>query len=470
MMKPYDMCSVIITGPKQLQENIIRELYELKALHIVEHSKNELADIGTPIESASGISETLVKIKALIASLGIKKEKSKFGLKKGIVEIESTVKKISREAGSNFDELKNTEEMLLRNKSVKQELEILKGIDIPLECLASYRSLSYLTGYVKTNPELLMDELKGITENFMLLHSPVKNRHFIVLFAESKSMQNISDLLRKKGLSQVNFAGIGNLKGNASSNLRQMEEENRKLNKRANEAKKRIEALAAEYSGFLTAAESFLSEQLEKAEAPLKFAATSSSFLAKGWIPAENLNKSIERLNKAGKNKIFVHFEPAKKHDKAPVKLKNPKYAKAFEFFIDLYSMPTYTEIDPTFFIFLTFPIFFGIMLGDIGYGLTSLIFFWILKMRMPKAKNFFNILMLSSFVSVLFGILYGEFFGLEEIGEFHLWHLLSRIHDMFALLYIVLAIGFVHVNIGLVIGFINVFRAHGIVAAIYEK
>ena len=46
MLKPSDMSSVIITGPNSIQEPLIRELHELKVLHIVEHSKNELADIG----------------------------------------------------------------------------------------------------------------------------------------------------------------------------------------------------------------------------------------------------------------------------------------------------------------------------------------------------------------------------------------------------------------------------------------
>ena len=464
------MCSVIITGPKNIQEDIIKELYDLKALHIVEHSKSELADIGMPLESAGRLSEILVKIKALASALGIKKEEIKFELKKGLLEIEPATKKLNKEVNESLEDLKKTEGLLSKNQIIKQELEVLKGIDVPLEYFAPYRSLAYFTGYIKTGPSDLSDELEGVTENFMLLHSAEKKRCFVALFVEAKSRENTSDLLQKKGFSPVNFANISGLKGSASSNLKQIMEENRKLGKKMDEAKKRISALANEYKEFLTAAEIFLSEQLEKAEVPLKFAATPSSFLIKGWIPAESLNKSIDRLNKVGKNRIFVHFEPASRKDKVPVKLKNPKYAKAFEFFIDLYSMPTYMELDPTFFIFLTFPIFFGIMLGDIGYGLTSLIFFWILKMRIPKAKNFFNILMLSSFVSILFGFLFGEFFGFEEIGSLHLWHLLSRVHDMFTLLYIVLTIGLIHVNIGLIIGFINVFKAHGLIMAIYEK
>ena len=463
------MSSVIITGPNNIQENVVKELHSLKILHIVEHSKNELADIGKPFESASMLSEILVKVRALMTALNVKKEENKFEVKKGIADIEANIKKLSQEVNLNLDELKKIEEQINRNEAARQELEILKNINLPLESFAPYKSLAYFTGYIK-DKVFLKEELSKITNNFMLFYSIVKKKHFIVLFIDAKNKEQTSNILGRHNFSPINFVNISNFKGNASSNLKRLEEETTEFHQKREIIKKNFEKLSQEYKEFLMAADEFLSEQLEKAEAPLKFASTQSSFLVKGWIPAEELNNSIERLNKATKNRIFVHFEPAKKQDKVPVKLKNPKYAKAFEFFIDLYSMPTYKEIDPTFFIFLTFPIFFGLMLGDIGYGLVSLIFFWILKKKMPKSKNFFNILLLASFVSILFGFLYGEFFGEEKILEFELPHLLSRVHDMFTLLYIAIGIGVVHVNIGLIIGFINELRSHGIMKAVYEK
>jgi len=470
MLRPYQMSSVIITGPKNVQEKVIKELHNLKILHIVEHSKNDLADIGDPLESASKLSELLVKVRALIAALNIKKEENKFELKKGLLKVESTIKKLGEEANTNLDKLKKLEGLISRNEAVKQELEILKNIDIPLESFTSYTSLTYFTGYIKGDALDLKEELSKVTKKFMLFGSISKKRSFVVLFIDAQDKEQASSILQKKGFFPVNFVNITNFKGIALSNLKKLEEENSIFYTKREEIKKKLERLSQEYKGFLGAADEFLSEQLEKAEAPLKFASTQSSFLIKGWIPTNELNKSIDGLNKVSNNKIFVHFEPAKKNDKVPVKLKNPKFAKSFEFFIDLYSMPTYKEIDPTLFIFLTFPIFFGIMLGDIGYGLVSLLFFWFLKKKMQKARNLFNILMVASFVSMLFGFLYGEFFGAEEIIGFELWRLLSRTHDIFTLLYIVVAIGAVHVNIGLVIGFINELKAHGLIKAIYEK
>ena len=461
------MNSVLITGPNNVQENIIKELHNLKVLHIVEHSKSELADIGKPLQNASYLSEILVKVRALMSTLRIKKEDNKFELKKGMLEVESTTKKLNEEISSNFEEFKKIEGLLSKNKALMQELEILKDIDMGIENFTTYKSLAYFTGYLKDKNSVsaIKVELSLTTTNFMLTEYLVRNKVFIILFIDIKNRESASYVLQKHGFTPMNLTQIYGLKGSARNNLNRIGQETKQLQERFAEIKGNIDSLHSRYKGFLIASDDFLSEQLEKAEAPLKFAATSSSFLIKGWVPNEELNKTIQALNKAAGNKIFIHFDKPKKEDKVPVKLNNPKFAKSFEFFIDLYSTPTYKEIDPTFFIFFTFPIFFGIMLGDVGYGLLSLILFYILKKSMPKAKNFSNILLLASFVTILFGFLFGEFFGFEFVHP-----VISREHEMFTLLYIAIAIGVIHVNIGLIIGFINELRSHGLRHAFFAK
>ena len=471
MLRPHEMSSVVITGPKSAQEPIIKELHDMKVLHIVEHSKNELADIGAPLESAGRLSEIFVKVRALMSALGISK-KGNFELRKDLLDVGLSVNKINGELNFSLEELKRADAQLAKNESIRQELELLKGINIPLDDFTSCKSLASFTGYIDSYAAQLKDKIPKITKSFMLLESKAKKKSFIALFADSKSAESISSLLKKSNFTQVNLTNVQGMKGTASQNLARITDESSKLQKLREDILGKIEKLGASHKEFLIASESFLREQLEKAEAPLKFASTHNAFLAKGWIPTEDLKNSIERLNKAGHNKIYIQFEPAKKSQKAPVKQKNPNPIKPFQFFMDMYSIPTYREIDPTFFVFLTFPIFFGIMLGDIGYGLISLIIFWLLKKFMPKARNFFNILMLASFVSILFGFLFGEFFGFEKIGGFHLWHIISRAEpeSMFTLLFAMLIIGAIHVNLGLILGFINIYKDHGLMAAIYEK
>ena len=191
MLKPYQMSSVIITGPNSIQETVIKELHNLKILHIVEHSKNELADIGKPLDNAGRLSETLVKIRALIAALNIKKEETGFETSKGLLEIESATKKLNQEASSNLDELRKTDEQIAKNQAAKNELEILKDIGVPLESFAPYKSLAYFTGYIgnKSSINFLKEELLKITDKFMLFESIARKRQFIVLFVDIKNKE-----------------------------------------------------------------------------------------------------------------------------------------------------------------------------------------------------------------------------------------------------------------------------------------
>jgi len=468
------MNSILIAGPNHLQKKVIKELHQLEILHIVEHSKNDLADIGTPLENANKLSVLIVKIRALISALNITEGESKFQLKRGILEIESTTKKLNEKTNTLLDYLKKTEDLISKHQALQQELMILKDIDLPLNTLNSYRSLSCFTGYLE-NLKYLKEELPKITESFMLFHGFDGKKTLIALFIDTQFKENANNILKKINFSPITFtnitnSNISNSKTNASNNLKKIISQTKKLENYKQGIINQLDKLGKEHKGFLLIAEEILSQELEKAEAPLKFASTPSSFLIKGWVPSENLDHTVNRLNKIAMDKIFIHSEKSKKEEKVPVKLNNSNYVKPFEFFIDLYSTPKYNEIDPTFFIFLTFPIFFGFMLGDIGYGAVSFLIFYLLKRKFPKAKNIFNIMLLASAVSIFFGLLYGEIFGLEEIGSFHLPNILSRVHEITTLLYTAIAIGVFHVNIGLIIGFINEKRAHGLSKAIFEK
>ena len=172
---------------------------------------------------------------------------------------------------------------------------------------------------------------------------------------------------------------------------------------------------------------------MKKSEAPLRFAVTEHAFIAEGWLPRKRLNELREALDKKTHKKINIDMEFGKEH--APVKLNHPKFMRPFRFFLDLYTIPEYGEIDPTFFLFLTFPIFFGFMLGDIGYGLLSMVIFLILKSKFPKAKALFNVLMISAAATILFGFVFGEFFGAENVLGHELPRLISRVHDFNQLL-----------------------------------
>ena len=114
--------------------------------------------------------------------------------------------------------------------------------------------------------------------------------------------------------------------------------------------------------------------------------------------------------------KIFCLMEdqqaPAKK--KPPTKLKNPKLFKPFEMYVKMYGLPAYNEMDPTWFVAITYSFIFGAMFGDVGQGL--ILFLGGLILYKTKRMDLAGIISCAGVFSVFFGFMYGSFFGFEDV------------------------------------------------------
>jgi V/A-type H+-transporting ATPase subunit I len=148
-----------------------------------------------------------------------------------------------------------------------------------------------------------------------------------------------------------------------------------------------------------------------------------------------------------------------------PIALRNPAYFRPFELLTSLLPLPRYASYDPTPFIGIFFPIFFGIILGDAGYGLVLAALALYLRKHFRKDRTVHDgatVLLISSCWTVLFGVLFGEFFGDLPERLFHLQPLVvERRTAIVPMLLFALAIGVAHVLLGLLLGAINAFQRH---------
>ena len=139
-----------------------------------------------------------------------------------------------------------------------------------------------------------------------------------------------------------------------------------------------------------------------------------NSFIIVGWIPAEDADQLKRRLTKI--RSVELDFSDAKEEldKRPPVKLKNAFFAKPFEFFTEMYGVPKYNEIDPTTFVAITYIIIFGIMFADLGQGFVLTIVGWLMwKLKKMKIGK---ILAPCGVSSMVFGTLFGSFFGFEHL------------------------------------------------------
>ena len=161
-----------------------------------------------------------------------------------------------------------------------------------------------------------------------------------------------------------------------------------------------------------------------------------------------------------------------------PVVQDNPGSAKPFETLVRVLNRPNYSEFDPTFLVFLTFPLFFGFMIGDVGYGLLYVIVGYAIYSRLDGALGALGaIAMWSGLFTILFGVLYGEIFGLHTIGTV-IWgghppivKGLQPAEIAYAQLWLLVSVlvGLVHVTAGYVLGFVKNLQ-HGFREALLES
>jgi len=150
-----------------------------------------------------------------------------------------------------------------------------------------------------------------------------------------------------------------------------------------------------------------------------------------------------------------------------PTKMKNPGLFKPFEMFVEMYGLPSYTELDPTIIIAVTYSVLFGFMFGDAGQGLCLLIGGYLLY-RFKKLR-LAGIISCCGVFSVIFGLLFGSVFGFEDLLE-PVWlrpqqamtdlPFIGRLNTVFV---VAIAIGMGIILMCMVFNIINSLRSHDV-------
>ena len=138
--------------------------------------------------------------------------------------------------------------------------------------------------------------------------------------------------------------------------------------------------------------------------------------LLEGFCP---IDKEAELNTMLADAQVYFEEEEPAKEDNTPIELKNNFFSRLFEPITRLYSLPNYAEIDPTPFFAPFFMLFFGLCLGDGGYGLIILLAGIAVILKAPKLKEWGWLGVFMGLTTMVVGILTGVFFGinLEEVA-----------------------------------------------------
>ena len=226
-----------------------------------------------------------------------------------------------------------------------------------------------------------------------------------------------------------------------------------------------LSSLSARWSGRLSARRDAFRDALEASSVLSRFGETDMTFVLVGWLPVSSLSKVRSTLQEAIGETILVQelALTSELKKRAPVILKNPPPARPFESLVNLLSLPRYGHIDPTRLMALFLPIFFGMILGDLGYGLLLLGLSLVLMRRYSHGvmHDVLIVLAMGAGWAMVFGVLYGEAFGTlgEHFGMRALWFERASAEQVSGLLVMSLAVGAIHITLGLVLGVWEAFK-----------
>ena len=176
--------------------------------------------------------------------------------------------------------------------------------------------------------------------------------------------------------------------------------------------------------------------------------------LLEGFVPEEKETETTEVLQNKG-----VYFEVAQPtvKDKPPILLKNNIFARSFELISNLYDRPNYHAFDLTPLYAPFYVMFFGLCVGDCGYGMIYILLSFLFR---KSADSFMRaaskLLLWLGIGTVIFGFISGTFFGIPLAEQS--WEWLERFKtamlDSNQLFYGALICGIVHLIYAM---FINV-------------
>ena len=456
----------------------------VSALHSVglldlRKSRLDLAD-DMPASNFTALSDAEIRLAGALALL--RKPKSR-GAPKGhepkshlgpqeLVSAVSSLKSIDRiyELAENKKKaMQSIRQLELAEQTVRQ----ISGIDIDIDSLRS-DALSFKAFSAKSPKDIagLKHDISKRKVQAEAVVSGTKGQ-FSLILAYAKGL-DVEQLARKHSLKEIDLTSPylkGTPRGTLKAILLMKAEDRNRMKTCEAEIEK---AGASEYAGLSSLME-MVKIELLKAGASGIFKRTDHAVIIEGWVPKKNLSALEGRLSKASEGRYYM--EHLKADELAPTLMNRPKILQPFDFMINFLSVPRSDELDPAIPFMISFPIFYGLMVTDVGYGLLSLLFStYITKITDPEGLvcNTAKIWQLCAVSAIVFGVLSNQYFGLA-LNQYFIpgFTGFDWFSSVTSIIVIAIAFGLVQVTMGLAFGVVNAFEhdhrklAYGRVCAI---
>jgi len=474
MLRPEEMTRAVVVGSIESLDATVECLYELGILHLIDFTQpDEEFKLGEPLSKASDTSQKLLKLRAMIRALELEghRPEGKLQVKDINKTLEQALVTLDLSTSSKAEAKQRIQSLIRERESEIKVLDLVRTFGVPVEQYDGYESITVFLGTCRHDPE---HALRESIRDYEILKLERKSDVVVAVFVANEYKLEASRILADYGFQEVK---LPKLKGDPEKLISKLTSEIADLAKDLARTEHDIESIRKKFANFIVASEEHLAIEVMKAETPLRIATSANSFVIDGWIPKARIEEIQTALDSLCCGLAFVETIPPASGEEPPVKLKNPKPVRPFEFFMTLVSTPKYEEVDPTLVLFITFPLFFGFMIGDFGFGIGLVVAGALMRLKLknsPDLQKLGTIVLAGGIMASIFGLfVFAEAFGVpfhppEANPDEHSWEsvanipihpMLDKMHDIKEMLAISLLAGWLHLTLGFVFGFVNTYR-----------
>jgi len=459
MLRPNELKKVQVIGLRKDVDRIVATLQRLGVIEIVKNSDGRLEQRKAPQELGV-VSEYLVRYRNMMDYLGVEnpgfgaEKKSTRELLRVCAKDERLVAEVESLQRNASDARRKKDELESANDFIKQVGRL--SFD---PSLLTIGSLAYFFGTMPTqNIKAFREAGNRVTESFEIRSTPSSKFESICLVAvDKKHSTDFESLLAKNGFSKI---APPNATGNITLTQESVAREIASIDNELDRIEERRQAISDEFGATIAATTRCLENEKARLDVQNRFGSTKNALVIEGWIPAERLDMMRGELADALEGRMVVR--EVETDDEPPTLAKTPTPMKPFEDMVEFMSVPNPHEINPTIIFAAAFLTFYGMILGDVVYGIMSLIAgLYVAKKSKGLLRSIGLVWVYAAVPTIFFGFLYDEFLGFPQntIFGFELYTApLGRIQNLQLLLVISLVLGILHITLGLVLGFVNYF------------
>ena len=425
-MRTKTVHKVRIVGPLEEEKEIVGTIHEIGSLHIDKVEEGQLEQE----TSQAGVEE----VSNLLLHLSFIKEVSTI-YNPPTIETLPELHRVLAETHSFLDTHKDfftTKDTKRQKKHRRLDVlnERVKQLQrLPKEFMGKNDLLLF-------SSEEVLDDIPEEGVNHIR-----RKRHYYSITATGLAKARVAKAFHQSPGSKIDLSFV---KSSPSEALQTMRKEIKDLESQINSIMNHINSYAEDITVKFSYLYATLKNHYDRLTISNNFAKSETLVTIEGFAEPEDALKIAKKLPSCN-----VYTEEV---EDAPTKLGNQGAYKSFEPITKMFDTPKYKQFDPTTVVSLFYPLFFGIMLSDIGYGLFLLALMPLLpRFIETDVKKYQDILGLSALSTILFGVLFGSFFGdlvpLEPL-------LLDPFQDSFTILLGSLVLGLIHMNLGVAIAF----------------